>query len=290
MKKRLLAFFLCLTMLLPLALSTVTAAEEEQQKILYASYGTVVMDGLKDDSMHINLYGGANNGATMSSAMFGAVWNENTLYIAMSGEVINSANHRGRALAFDRGYVTFENGASIGIEANGTVTGSEGVEVVKGASMSVTQKDIYTNKAAMHLFSETEVSRSVPYAVDGEVFFDLFVTSMAGGYTVELQSSYTRKFPEQASPVRIRVNEESEVCYIDGKGETFATGLKVNEGANKISVRFNGKKAEASVTVNGETAPVVFNNAYDVSVCFVHMRNGKDSDVSVDCFGLADFA
>ncbi len=148
-------------------------------------------------------------------------------------------------------------------------------------------------KYAMQLGSETEISRSVPYLTNGEIFFDFYASNLSGGYTLELQSSYTNNYHGNAakvSPMRLRIDAQGDVCYYGDVGYIVDTGLNVKKNAsNSISISFNAEEGTATVTVNGATKNIAFNAAAGAYVCFVHMRNGANSSVSIDRFGVVDY-
>ena len=90
--------------------------------------------------------------------------------------------------------------------------------------------------------------------------------------------------------MRLYIDADGDVCYYNAAGNTEDTGLNVNMNtSNSISISFNAATGTATVTVNGASASIAFNAAAGAYVCFVHMRNGANSSVSIDRFGLVDY-
>ena len=60
-----------------------------------------------------------------------------------------------------------------------------------------------SGKYSMKLSVESKVVRSVPYLQDGKVSVDIYVP-VGGGFTLELQSGYTRYYNSVSVPIAIR--------------------------------------------------------------------------------------
>lgn len=168
------------------------------------------------------------------------------------------------------------------------ITIHPGHDIVPGVAPEIVEMGATNGRYAMKLGNQTEVSRSVPYTERGEVFFDCFIEELGKGTVFELQSAYNRKQQHMSSPVRLWINEEGKVLYFNEQGTRCHTGLTVKDGANSISIRFDGPAGTATVTVNGETAPIAFNRRVGAYVCFAHFRNGENTSLAIDSFGLTE--
>ncbi len=120
--KKSLSLILCLAMLLSLGTLAISAADDDTAGyVLYANYGDVAIDGVKDDSMHLGL--NAQNkmmdGSTTSldwNVAVGAVWNAGSLYLGFGSGAANTHRYQGKYMDLVYVSVTNESGYRGSIE------------------------------------------------------------------------------------------------------------------------------------------------------------------------------
>ncbi len=125
---------------------------------------------------------------------------------------------------------------------------------------------------ALHIAAGTVASRSVPSIRRGMISMDLYIEEIGEGVTLDFATAYNTQ-PGKTAPIALRIASDGRV--FDGETDT---GLKLNVGANKLAVNFNGPEAYAELTVNGKTAKVVYDAAdADDYVAFVILRTAKEN-------------
>ena len=174
-------------------------------------------------------------------------------------------------------YDSFEQGLT---EVDGWVS-------VSGARPTLTEVGATNGNYAMRLRSESMVSRSIPYLKKGEVFFDLFVSDLAGGLHFELQSAYHRDVAMTA-PISLYADEEGRLWSIGSNQEKNNTGLCLHHGANTVSIRFDGDASEAVLSVGQVEKEIPFRKTVGDYICFAYFYSGNHTDVAVDDFAVID--
>ncbi len=188
--------------------------------------------------------------------------------------------------AFD----SFESGdlaAEGWITVSGTTVEPGGSSKVPGELPYIGTLGATEGKYALQLGSQTQISRSVPYAEKGELFFDVYVDKWGGGFQVELQSAYNRQ-PGVSAPIRLWFASNGEVYCYDAAGKLQKTELVAKAGNNQVSVAFDCTAGTATLTVNGQSQSIACNNKVGTYICFVHVNNASGTATAWDRFGLVD--
>ena len=162
----------------------------------------------------------------------------------------------------------------------------EDYDTVGAAKPHISQKGATDGEYALQIVSNNKLSRSLPYAEKGVVFFDLYVEKM-GGMTFELQTAYNCD-AEVTAPITLYVNENGEISYVASNGTRRATGLSLAKGQNRISISFDGKQGAATLSVNGQSREIVFRNEFGNYICFAYIYTQSETQVFMDSFVLLD--
>lgn len=181
--------------------------------------------------------------------------------------------------AFD----SFENGSA---EAEGWVPVVDSNEELAAAQPTIVRVGATHGNYAMHVGSYSKLSRSIPSVTNGIVSMDLFVEKM-GGMTFELQTAYNSAAGVSA-PITLTVDANGAISYSSERGNPKTTGLFLSEGANHISITFNGKQGTATLSVNGKNATILFRRDIGDCICFAYLYTQKNTSVALDCFTVID--
>ncbi len=181
--------------------------------------------------------------------------------------------------AFD----SFENGSA---EAEGWIPVVDSNEELAAAQPTIVRVGATHGNYAMHIGSYSKLSRSIPSVTNGIVSMDLFVEKM-GGMTFELQTAYNSAAGVSA-PITLTVDANGAISYSSDRGNPKATGLFLSEGANHISITFNGKQGTATLSVNGKNATILFRRDIGDCICFAYLYTQKNTSVAMDCFTVID--
>ena len=181
--------------------------------------------------------------------------------------------------AFD----SFENGSA---EAEGWVPVVDSNEELAAAQPTIVRMGATHGNYAMHVGSYSKLSRSIPSVTNGIVSMDLFVEKM-GGMTFELQTAYNSAAGVSA-PITLTVDANGAISYSSERGNPKTTGLFLSEGANHISITFNGKQGTATLSVNGKNATILFRRDFGDYICFAYLYTQKNTSVAMDCFTVID--
>lgn len=168
-------------------------------------------------------------------------------------------------------YDTFDYGVS---EADGWIT------------VSGERPVLHPLNKGMYLGSETKLSRSIPFVQSGTAFFDFHMNCIEGGLYLELQSAYHRD-PVKAAPITLHIDSQG-YTYYNANSEWIDTGMILKQGANTISISFDGNSETANLTVNGEEREITFNASVGKYICFAYLYCGTNIDVRLDCFAVWD--
>ena len=181
--------------------------------------------------------------------------------------------------AFD----SFENGSA---EAEGWIPVVDSNEELAAAQPTIVRVGATHGNYAMHVGSYSKLSRSIPSVTNGIVSMDLFVEKM-GGMTFELQTAYNSAAGVSA-PITLTVDANGAISYSSERGNPKTTGLFLSEGANHISITFNGKQGTATLSVNGKNATILFRRDIGDCICFAYLYTQKNTSVAMDCFTVID--
>ena len=181
--------------------------------------------------------------------------------------------------AFD----SFENGSA---EAEGWIPVVDSNEELAAAQPTIVRTGVTHGNYAMHIGSYSKLSRSIPSVTNGIVSMDLFVEKM-GGMTFELQTAYNSAAGVSA-PITLTVDANGAISYSSERGNPKTTGLFLSEGANHISITFNGKQGTATLSVNGKNATILFRRDIGDCICFAYLYTQKNTSVAMDCFTVID--
>lgn len=181
--------------------------------------------------------------------------------------------------AFD----SFENGSA---EAEGWIPVVDSNEELAAAQPTIVRVGATHGNYAMHIGLYSKLSRSIPSVTNGIVSMDLFVEKM-GGMTFELQTAYNSAVGVSA-PITLTVDANGAISYSSERGNPKTTGLFLSEGANHISITFNGKQGTATLSVNGKNATILFRRDIGDCICFAYLYTQKNTSVAMDCFTVID--
>ena len=181
--------------------------------------------------------------------------------------------------AFD----SFESGSA---EAEGWIPVVDSNEELAAAQPTIVRMGVTHGNYAMHIGSYSKLSRSIPSVTNGIVSMDLFVEKM-GGMTFELQTAYNSAAGVSA-PITLTVDANGAISYSSERGNPKTTGLFLSEGANHISITFNGKQGTATLSVNGKNATILFRRDIGDCICFAYLYTQKNTSVAMDCFTVID--
>ena len=152
----------------------------------------------------------------------------------------------------------------------------EGWQKVFGTNALAT--DIARGKYSMKLSVESKVVRSVPYLQDGKVSVDIYVPA-GGGFTLELQSGYTRYYNSVSVPIAIRC--ENGKIYFGDSTTPAAEGIKA--GWNTLVFDLNLTEDQATMSVNGGAAvKVPLKMDFDDYVNFIVIGTDEATQIYVD--------
>lgn len=158
----------------------------------------------------------------------------------------------------------------------------EGWLVTKGSA------DIGTTGAtdglsALRILPGSAVTRSIPGSVRGCVMMDLCFDIGGTELKLAFQPAYNDT-PERNALTFFTVDADGVIRARGTDGRELDTGLKLTKGNNTVVYRFDGTSREATLTVNGKSAAVLFDTAVGDQLCSVVLTTGSGTSVCLDRF------
>ena len=245
----------------PLNMATSDDDGETFKNIINASFQTLIDTMAPEDAIMLH---------TNPDIVFYNYMGVDCAYIVTTGHqmyVINVDDfiHKTKG-AFD----SFENGML-----------ADGWQKVLGSAI-VSSAGATDGEKALLINSNSTISRSLHYMEEGTISFD-YTVLRDDIVHIELQTAFNN-LKNVTAPIRI-ISDANGNLYsvVSASGNSTSLGIKLEEGANEISISFNGNEKNAEITVNGTTKPLGYigNDAY---ISYITIFTGINAQVALDKF------